>query len=142
VSAPLPVSCGTLVVNRNGELLLCHVTDTGNWDIPKGMQDPGETTLEAAVRELREEAGVVFDAARFEDLGGFAYRRDKRLHLYRVRVDDELGDLSQLVCTSFFAHPVTGAPRPEADGYRWADRAELAALCWPRMGHLLLSLDW
>ena len=142
MSALLPVSCGTLVVNPRGELLLCHVTDTRSWDIPKGMQDAGESTLQAAMRELREEAGIAFAAERFEDLGGFSYRRDKRLHLYRVRVDDELGDLSQLVCTSFFPHPVTGVARPEADGFRWAARAELAALCWPRMGRLLLSLDW
>ncbi len=142
MSALLPVSCGTLVVNPRGELLLCHVTDTRNWDIPKGMQDAGESTLQAAMRELREEAGIAFAAERFEDLGGFSYRRDKRLHLYRVPVDDELGDLSQLVCTSFFPHPVSGVARPEADGFRWAARAELAALCWPRMGRLLLSLDW
>lgn len=142
MTAPLPVSCGTLVVNGAGQLLLCHVTNTAHWDIPKGMRDAGEDTLAAAMRELREEAGVVFDAARFEDLGGFAYRRDKRLHLYRVQVDDVLGDLSQLVCTSFFPHPVTGQPTPEADGFRWVERRDLAALCWPRMGSLLLTLAW
>lgn len=141
-AAPLPVSCGTLVVNGAGQLLLCHVTNTAKWDIPKGMQDPGESTLQAAMRELREEAGIAFDAARFEDLGGFAYRRDKRLHLYRVRAGDELGALAHLVCTSFFPHPVTGRPTPETDAFRWAWRAELAALCWPRMGRLLLSLAW
>jgi putative (di)nucleoside polyphosphate hydrolase len=140
--APLPVSCGTLVVNPAGQLLLCHVTNTPKWDIPKGMQDPGETTLQAAMRELAEEAGIVFDAARFEDLGGFDYRRDKRLHLYRVRVTDELGQLEQLVCTSFFAHPVSGEPVPETDAFRWARRAELSELCWPRMGQLLLALAW
>lgn len=139
---PLPVSCGTLVVNPAGELLLCHVTNTARWDIPKGMQDAGEDTLAAAIRELREEAGIAFDAHRFQDLGGFDYRRDKRLHLYRVRVDDELGDLSQLVCTSFFPHPVSGQPTPETDGFRWASRAELGQLCWPRMGQLLLTLNW
>ncbi len=140
----MPVSCGTLVINPAGELLLCHVTDTAHWDIPKGMQDPGETTLAAAMRELQEEAGIGFDAARFEDLGGFAYRRDKRLHLYRVRVgtelDSELDSLAHLVCTSFFPHAVTGRPTPEADAYRWAGRHEIARLCWPRMGALLLTL--
>ena len=138
----LPVSCGTLVVNSQGQLLLCHVTDTAKWDIPKGMQDPGEDTLQAAMRELWEEAGIAFDAQRFEDLGGFAYRRDKRLHLYRVRAQDGLGQLDQLACTSFFPHPVSGKPTPETDGYRWAGRAELGALCWPRMGQLLLALPW
>ena len=43
--AKFTVSCGTLVVNPRGELLLCHVTDTPKWDIPKGMRDPGETEL-------------------------------------------------------------------------------------------------
>jgi 8-oxo-dGTP pyrophosphatase MutT (NUDIX family) len=142
MSATLPVSCGTLVVNARGDVLLCHVTNTAKWDIPKGMLDPGEDTLGAAMRELREEAGIYFEPERFEDLGGFAYRRDKRLHLYRVRVDGELGDLSQLVCTSFFSHPVSGKPTPETDGFRWASRSELGTLCWPRMGQLLLSLAW
>ena len=138
----LPVSCGTLVVDAGGRLLLCHVTDTPRWDIPKGMQDPGESTLEAAMRELREEAGLVFEPERFEDLGGFDYRRDKRLHLYRVQVGDALASLDSLVCTSFFPHAVTGKPTPETDGFRWARRDELARLCWPRMGQRLLQLDW
>lgn len=142
MNPPLPVSCGTLVLDSAGELLLCHVTNTAKWDIPKGMQDPGESTLQAAMRELREEAGVVFEADRFEDLGGFHYRHDKRLHLYLVRAGDELGDLRQLVCTSFFPHPKTGRPTPETDGFRWAGRGELARLCWPRMGQLLATLDW
>ncbi|HEX8615863.1 MAG TPA: NUDIX hydrolase [Telluria sp.] len=136
------VSCGTLVVNPAGQLLLCHVTNTPSWDIPKGMQDPGETTLESAMRELREEAGIAFAPERFEDLGGFAYRSDKRLHLYRVRAGDDLTSLAHLVCTSFFPHPVTGQPTPETDAFRWAARSELTRLCWPRMGKLLVALDW
>jgi 8-oxo-dGTP pyrophosphatase MutT (NUDIX family) len=136
------VSCGTLVLNPDGQLLLCHVTGTAAWDIPKGMQDPGETTLEAAMRELREEAGIVFEAGRFQDLGQFEYRRDKRLHLYRVEAGDELGDLSQLACTSYFPHHATGAPTPEMDAFRWAGRNEISRLCWPRMGALLLTLAW
>ena len=136
------VSCGTLVLNGAGQLLLCHVTGTAAWDIPKGMQDPGETTLEAAMRELREEAGIGFEPGRFRDLGQFDYRRDKRLHLYRVDAFDELGDLSQLACTSYFPHHATGRLTPEMDGFRWAGREQLSRLCWPRMGALLLNLDW
>jgi len=136
------VSCGVLVVNGRGELLLCHVTGTGKWDIPKGMRDPGEDTLAAAMRELREEAGIAFDAERFEDMGEMAYRPGKRLHLFRVQSGQELSSLDHLACTSFFPHHVTGKPTPETDGFRWAVREELARLCWPRMAQLLLSLDW
>jgi 8-oxo-dGTP pyrophosphatase MutT (NUDIX family) len=136
------VSCGTLVVDGHGRLLICHVTGTAKWDIPKGLLDPGEDTLAAAVRELYEEAGLVFEAARFIDLGRFEYRRDKCLHLYKVEVGDELPDLGHLVCSSFFPHHVTGKPTPETDGFRWATRGEVAKLCWPRMAGRLLALDW
>ncbi|MGE5621555.1 MAG: NUDIX hydrolase, partial [Bacillota bacterium] len=86
-------SCGTLVINRRGEILLCHVTGTNHWDIPKGLQDPGETTLQAAIRELREETGLSFDESLFEEVGDFDYRPDKRLHLYKVRAPDDFDSL-------------------------------------------------
>jgi len=136
------VSCGTLVLRAPGSLLLGHVTGTAAWDIPKGMQDPGETTLEAAMRELFEESGAVFAPEHFVDLGEFDYRRDKRLHLYRVEAGAELGDLRQLACTSWFPHHKTGKPTLEMDGFRWASREEVSQLCWPRMASLLLTLAW
>jgi 8-oxo-dGTP pyrophosphatase MutT (NUDIX family) len=138
----LPITCGTLIVNPAGQLLLCHVTHTAKWDIPKGMQDPGESTLEAAMRELWEEAGIAFPAERFVDLGLFDYRPDKRLHLYLVRSGAELDTLDHLACTSFFPHQSSGVATPEVDGYRWAARSQLAALCWPRMAQRLLALEW
>lgn len=141
-SSELPVSCGSLIVNPRGALLLCHVTHTRKWDIPKGIRDPGESPLEAAMRELWEEAGIAFDAALFEDLGSFAYRSDKRLHLFRVAAPADFDDLAHLHCASFFPHHKTGAPVPEVDGFRWAERHEIAALCWPRMGKQLLALAW
>lgn len=136
------VSCGTLVVDPRGRLLLCHVTNTRAWDIPKGMLDPGESPLAAAMRELREEAGIAFAPERFIDLGEFPYRRDKRLHLFKVEAGAELTSLAHLVCSSFFPHHATGAPTPEMDGFRWADRREVASLCWPRMAERLLALNW
>jgi 8-oxo-dGTP pyrophosphatase MutT (NUDIX family) len=136
------VSCGTLVVDGEGRLLICHVTGTPKWDIPKGLLDPGEDTITAAMRELNEEAGLAFEAARFQDLGRFPYRRDKSLHLYKVEVGGEMPDLGHLECRSFFPHHLTGKPTPETDGFRWATRAEVAKLCWPRMAALLLRLPW
>jgi 8-oxo-dGTP pyrophosphatase MutT (NUDIX family) len=137
-----PVSCGVLVVSREGKLLLCHVTHTAKWDIPKGMQEPGESTLEAAMRELGEETGIGFPLERFVDMGSFAYRPAKRLHLYKVEAGSELTTLDHLVCSSFFQYRVTGKPTPEVDAFRWASRDEVRTLCWPRMAQVLLSLDW
>ncbi len=136
------LSCGTLVISPRRELLLCHVTHTHKWDIPKGMLDPGETELEAAMRELREEAGLAFDPARFRDLGPFAYRRDKRLHLFMVESGPGLKSLAHLHCSTTFPHHATGVPTPEMDGYRWAAREEVRSLCWPRMGEVLMGIAW
>lgn len=138
----LATSCGTIVINRKGEILLCHVTGTNHWDIPKGMQDAGESTLEAAKRELWEEAGIAFDAELFEEIGCFDYRKDKRLHLYKVRAADDFDSLDHLNCTSHFPHHLTGKPTPETDGFCWASRNEVRTLCWPRMAERLLSLEW
>ncbi|UTY60060.1 NUDIX hydrolase [Massilia sp. erpn] len=138
----MQLSCGTLIVNAAGELLLCHVTGTANWDIPKGLRDPGETPLQAARRELREEAGLELDDALFRDLGEFDYRRDKRLHLFHVAAGDGLCQLDQLHCSSFFPHHRTGEATPECDGFRWASREDVRTLCWPRMAQRLLSLAW
>lgn len=136
------ISCGTMVINRRGEILLCHVTGQRHWDIPKGLRDAGESTLEAAQRELREETGLQFGPEAFEDIGCFTYRPEKKLHLYRVRAPDGLDRLDHLVCTSCFPHHLTGEPTPEMDGYRWVARSDIARMCAPRMAARLLALEW
>lgn len=135
-------TCGTLVFNREGELLLCHVTGTGHWDIPKGMQDPGETPRQAAVRELLEETGLRVEEERLDDLGRFPYRPEKDLHLFRAGAPFEVDLLERLVCTSHFPHHRSGAMTPEVDGFRWARRDEITSLCWPRMAQRLLTVAW
>lgn len=135
-------SCGTLIINKRGEILLCHVTGTNHWDIPKGLQDPGESTLQAAVRELREETGLAFDERLFEEIGDFDYRPDKRLHLYKLKAPDDFDSLGHLICTSHFPHHLTGEPTPEVDGFCWATREQVRTMCWPRMAQRLLALDW
>lgn len=135
-------SCGTLIINKRGEILLCHVTGTHHWDIPKGLQDPGESTLQAAVRELREETGLAFDERLFEEIGDFDYRPDKRLHLYKLKAPDDFDSLGHLNCSSHFPHHLTGEPTPEVDGFCWATREQVRTMCWPRMAQRLLALDW
>ena len=138
----LPISCGTVVINRKGEVLLCHVTDHDLWDLPKGMQEPEEPAIKTARRELHEETGLEFAEDLFIEIGCFDFRPDKRLHLFKVRAPDSLMDITHLTCVSHFLHPVTGKPTPEMDGFRWASREDVISLCGPNMQRVLLSVDW
>lgn len=137
----IPISCGTLILNK-GKVLLCHVTGTNHWDIPKGIRERGESTLSAAKRELREETSLMLDDVLFEEIGGFSYQKQKRLHLYVVRAPEDLDSLGHLICTSYFSHAVTGVLTPEMDGFCWASRDEIRSLCTLPMAQQLLSLDW
>lgn len=61
-AAPKPNSlvpaAGILAVDNHGRLLLQRRRDTGQWAIPMGKQEFGETIRDCAVRETQEETGV------------------------------------------------------------------------------------
>ena len=58
--APLMMpSAGVILVNARGEILMQRRADDGNWDCCGGAMEPGETFEECAVREVREETGLV-----------------------------------------------------------------------------------
>lgn len=113
------VSCGTVLLDPSGRVLLAHATGTNHWDIPKGHGEPGETEAESAVREMVEETGIALDSSRLKDLGRYVYRRDKDLHLFAARALANELDLSHCVCTSWFPRREDGVMIPEMDAWRW-----------------------
>jgi 8-oxo-dGTP diphosphatase len=46
------------VVIRDGRVLLVHRARYGDWSLPKGKLDPGESWEDAALREVEEETGL------------------------------------------------------------------------------------
>ncbi|TKC80414.1 NUDIX hydrolase [Trinickia terrae] len=118
-------SCGVVLLDGSGRVLLAHATDTTHWDIPKGHGEPGEAPIAAALRELVEETGIVLAAQRLNDLGRFVYRRDKDLHLFAARAADDELDLSRCVCTSMFPRRSDGVMIPEMDAFRWVEPGEV-----------------
>ncbi|MFD7510279.1 NUDIX domain-containing protein [Streptomyces sp. NPDC059853] len=66
-----PITYALVALRHEGRLLLVLERGRGEWELPGGGIDPGETPRVAAARELREEAGQVIapEALRF---AGFA----------------------------------------------------------------------
>jgi len=119
------VSCGIVLLDPDGRVLLAHATGTNHWDIPKGQGEDGETHAQAALREMVEETGLVLDASRLVELGRFVYRRDKDLYLFAARAAGDELDLSRCTCTSLFPRHGDGRMIPEMDAYRWAAPADV-----------------
>ncbi len=108
------VSCGVIVTDGM-RLLLGHATRSPRWDIPKGLVNAGETTLDGALRELEEETGLVASPGALAGLGEHDYRPGKRLALFAWRVAT-LPDPARLVCRSRFATRA-GESLPEFDRF-------------------------
>jgi 8-oxo-dGTP pyrophosphatase MutT (NUDIX family) len=109
-----------LVVNASGEILLQRRRDTGQWALPGGAQDIGESAGACAVRECLEETGVVAEITGF--LGVYSNPR----HI--VEYTD--GEIRQQYEATYLGRPVAGEPtvNAEADAVRWFRPDEFAML--------------
>ncbi len=90
----------------------------GEWSLPGGVLECGETLREAVAREAREETGLVVEPS--EMLG--VYERVIRNDEGRVRY--------HYVLIDFLCHPVGGDLKAGSDAseVRWFTREELPAL--------------
>ena len=134
------VSAGVVLFNERRELLLCHATETRHWDIPKGMGDPGESARDAALRETREETGLILDPSRLTDVGQFDDRSDKALHLFGLRTAAGEVDPSTCVCTSFFPSRRSGRSIPEMDEFAWVAIADIGRLASGSLNRLFAEV--
>ena len=80
------VSAGLFLRDRErSRILLCHPTNApwiGTYSIPKGLIEPGEEPLAAALRETLEETGLVIPAEIVGE-GGIVDYVDKRGRLFK-----------------------------------------------------------
>ena len=80
---------------RDGRWLLIRRTDTGEWALPGGTLEWGETLRDGIRRELREEAGVL--SAELGEVSGVysAPERDARFHAVTVVILATVDEPSQ-----------------------------------------------
>jgi len=99
-------SANVIVVNDQGEILMIRRTDNGNWAVPGGGMDLGESITDTAVRETREETGI---ACEITGLVGI-YTNPRHVILYTSN-----GEVRQEFSIFFTSRPVSGELRPSSE---------------------------
>ncbi len=130
----LILSAGVIVCRQgqDGEYLFLLLRAYGFWDFPKGIVEPGEDPVQAAIRETEEETTI-------NDLDfrwGYDYRdtgpynnRSKIARYYIAETKTRDIDLP--------VNPEIG--KPEHDAYRWCTYQEALKLVAPRVKE---ALSW
>jgi ADP-ribose pyrophosphatase YjhB (NUDIX family) len=114
---------GTRAVLRDdaGRVLLIRRSDNGEWALPAGALEIGESVVEGAIREVAEETGLTARALTpFAMYTGPAYTRTNmfgdtyQLHSTAFRVDDWGGELVTATdeTTDAGFYPVDALPAP------------------------------
>ena len=154
----MPTSAGLLLYRRRDgrlELLLAHPggplfarRDAGAWTLPKGLIEPGETAIDVARREFREETGV--DApdrtASYLPLGQVRQASGKVVHAWAAEGDlDETRSVSNTFAMEYPRGSGRLATFPEIDRVGWFEPAEarrrLNPAQAPLVDRLLDALD-
>jgi len=116
----LVVAVAVVVRDAFGRLLMIERTDNGLWAIPGGAQDIGETTRQAAIREVREETGIEVDLT-----GIVGVYSDPR---HVIAYDD--GEVRQEFSIVFSASPVGGQLSTSSESRRvhWVEPNQVGNL--------------
>jgi 8-oxo-dGTP pyrophosphatase MutT (NUDIX family) len=92
-SAPIvaELAAGAVIVGprrSDEEVLLLHRPDEDRWCFPKGHVDPGESLVDAALREVREETGLssVRLGDEIAEVAYRFYRPSEERNVYKVSV--------------------------------------------------------
>jgi ADP-ribose pyrophosphatase len=116
-----PIPTVSAVVIRDGRVLMikrANEPNKGKWSIPGGRLELGETTFEAARREVSEECGIEIKILRLLDVASTIIRDNTGRVMYHYVLIDYLGE--------YISGEVTA--RSDAVEYRWVTREQLAEL--------------
>lgn len=114
------VACGGALLNQKSQILLQERADTGNWSLPGGYMEYGESLAETCAREFEEDAGVKVEVVKH--LGYF----DQDFSTYPN------GDVTQVIGHLFEVKQIGGKPLDHATdetlATKWFDLDNLPPL--------------
>ena len=128
------VAAGGVVIDRATppRVLILHRPHYDDWSLPKGKLDAGETIIEAALREVKEETGL-------------ACRIISELVPIRYEYRSRNGKRRPKVVHYFLMEPVAGqiaVNQHEIDAAEWVDQDEaMRRLTYPHDKELLAALS-
>jgi 8-oxo-dGTP pyrophosphatase MutT (NUDIX family) len=131
-SPRLEFSAGGLVIDDDGRVLLIRARDLRNqpvWTLPKGTLKPGESSVEAALREVQEETGYRCELVRELTAVTYWFQRDgrrirKTVRWYLMRPVAKVGEHDHEVDEVLWTNPTEAQARLRYD----SDRRLLAAM--------------
>ena len=111
-------SINVVVVNDAREILMIRRTDNGNWALPGGAVDLGESVAQAAARETLEESGIECMVTGIVGI----YSDPRHVILYTSN-----GEARQEFSIVLTARPVAGqlTPSSESSEVRWVSASEV-----------------
>ena len=133
-------SAGVVVIDKSSEVptVLC-VRAYSNWDFPKGHLEPGETHVEAAVRELEEETTLSLQDVKLNGLKApsVTYGSGKGKKTATYFLADRTSDKSPFLPVS------EELGRPENDEFKWVPFTQLDSLMPTRLVPVVTYItDW
>ncbi|MGI8811298.1 MAG: NUDIX hydrolase [Pyrinomonadaceae bacterium] len=117
------ISAGGFAFRKQGsavEAVLIKTSEEGRWQLPKGIIDPGETPEQAALREVREEAGIECEILEkiatieywfYASYDGERKRYHKHVHFYLMKyISGDVVDHDHEVIEARWVAPALAAP--------------------------------
>ncbi|MBE0679753.1 MAG: NUDIX domain-containing protein [Bacteroidales bacterium] len=121
-SEPGKISYVVIAARHRGGWLFVRHRRRGGYELPAGHPEPGEDTVDAAVRELTEETGAcgfVMEPVTYYSVDSGTGRQYGRLFYAEVDKLGDVSDTSEIEAVKIFRRLPRGLSLPEVMTFLW-----------------------